>query len=324
MIRNSTLDILKAIGILLVIVGHNVTGIMGTYIYSFHMPLFFLLSGYLYKERSVLKSISHDYNRIVLPYLCYYIIVNVIDYIYNGITCDILIQDIIKISWASFGRIDVFGHHVQGVLYLWFLPALFICKNVFNAIYLAWKPLTKNNYYVFLFVCLFVCWIAGLTIHHKLFPLPFAITTGLNALGYYTIGFLIKIFMKDTSYIDEIKWYYKLLALAVWIVFGKYALNGMGTCEYKFIPLDYIVGIAGTMVFYYVAQIINKNMKGIAEGLAILGKYTISILIIHQFIANFIWHIKFELNNFLVILITCLVAAIYVTVVYNVKIRLAR
>lgn len=46
-IRNNQLDILKGIGILIVIIGHvSRNGILNNWIYSFHMPLFFSYQEY--------------------------------------------------------------------------------------------------------------------------------------------------------------------------------------------------------------------------------------------------------------------------------------
>ena len=56
--RDVTLDYIKGIGIILMIIGHSdfaflYDGLLRHFIYSFHMPLFFLCSGYLYKRRDV-------------------------------------------------------------------------------------------------------------------------------------------------------------------------------------------------------------------------------------------------------------------------------
>lgn len=48
-IRNRSIDVLKGIGIILVVFNHVSWGKgVFTYIQSFHMPLFFVLSGYLW------------------------------------------------------------------------------------------------------------------------------------------------------------------------------------------------------------------------------------------------------------------------------------
>ena len=52
------IDLVKAIGIILVIIGHGIQeynlnmNFLEVIIYSMHMPLFFILSGYLFKYHS--------------------------------------------------------------------------------------------------------------------------------------------------------------------------------------------------------------------------------------------------------------------------------
>lgn len=49
--RDDAIDIAKAIGILLMILGHchGIPWILRNFIFSFHMPLFFIFSGFFYK-----------------------------------------------------------------------------------------------------------------------------------------------------------------------------------------------------------------------------------------------------------------------------------
>jgi fucose 4-O-acetylase-like acetyltransferase len=57
--RDATFDMLKGIGILLVIIGHTFMKEIGPYIQAFHMPLFFMVAGFFFQiqtfERSVYK-----------------------------------------------------------------------------------------------------------------------------------------------------------------------------------------------------------------------------------------------------------------------------
>lgn len=51
--RDSSIDLLKGLGIVAVILGHlEIPMLLRSFIYMFHMPLFFFLSGYLRKEKS--------------------------------------------------------------------------------------------------------------------------------------------------------------------------------------------------------------------------------------------------------------------------------
>lgn len=58
--RSQALDIAQGIGIILVVIGHiiNVNSYIGRVIWSFHMPLFFFISGYCYNEEKWRNNIG--------------------------------------------------------------------------------------------------------------------------------------------------------------------------------------------------------------------------------------------------------------------------
>lgn len=63
------IDMAKGIGMFLVMVGHMETGLLGRWIYSFHMPLFFFLSGYVFNAKySPFTFIKKKLYGMVLPY----------------------------------------------------------------------------------------------------------------------------------------------------------------------------------------------------------------------------------------------------------------
>jgi fucose 4-O-acetylase-like acetyltransferase len=77
--RKIWIDFAKAIGIWLVILGHmpllpNLKNI----IYSFHMPLFFFISGFLEKNNGIKYAIYNGFQKLIVPYISY----NCIFYIY--------------------------------------------------------------------------------------------------------------------------------------------------------------------------------------------------------------------------------------------------
>lgn len=56
--RDHSIDILKGIGILLVIMGHcDIFGRISGLIYSFHMPLFIILSGYFFSYKDDIRKL---------------------------------------------------------------------------------------------------------------------------------------------------------------------------------------------------------------------------------------------------------------------------
>ncbi len=72
--RNNYISIAKAIGIILMVVGHSgCPSAIGNFIYLFHMPLFFVCSGYFFRENADKASLLYFYkkriNGLYLPYL---------------------------------------------------------------------------------------------------------------------------------------------------------------------------------------------------------------------------------------------------------------
>ena len=68
----------KGIGVILIILGHllyssNVT-FLNQIIYSFHMPLFFILAGYVQKENVGKEFIVKRIKRLVVPYLAFSVV----------------------------------------------------------------------------------------------------------------------------------------------------------------------------------------------------------------------------------------------------------
>lgn len=72
--RNNYISIAKAIGIILMVAGHSgCPALINNFLYLFHMPLFFVCSGYFYKDISDITKLTNYYKRkiqgLYVPYL---------------------------------------------------------------------------------------------------------------------------------------------------------------------------------------------------------------------------------------------------------------
>src|SRR3954469_18716053 len=77
--RNLSTDIAKGLLIVLVVVGHSKSDLT-KYIYWFHMPAFFALSGYFFKridnyEALGVRVIKLVYS-LIIPYIVYLLLIN--------------------------------------------------------------------------------------------------------------------------------------------------------------------------------------------------------------------------------------------------------
>ena len=97
--RLDYLDVAKGIGILLVILGHCQLGRIGrahSLIYSFHMPLFFFLSGFVYKDYEIKIFLKKKIRGLLLPVIVF--------------SC---IYTLYKIFWPTFGLLLAYSNIIK-------------------------------------------------------------------------------------------------------------------------------------------------------------------------------------------------------------------
>lgn len=133
--RIEWIDIAKGLGILCVFFGHFSVGTVQLFniqtqlpkflVYSFHMPLFFFLSGYCFSKKHVdFKTFAiKKFTSLMIPYITFSII---------WILYDCLLQ--LRVGNLS---IDIFVNEIKTYLVqirvnaIWFLPCLFLIELVF-------------------------------------------------------------------------------------------------------------------------------------------------------------------------------------------------
>lgn len=108
-------DALKGFCIILVILGHmQIPELVRKFIFSFHMPIFFLISGYLAKHEGVsLKEMFvKRMNSLLVPYVIY--------------------SSIISVAWYFCGKSVPFGSIIRmdGIGVTWFLISIFLAETL--------------------------------------------------------------------------------------------------------------------------------------------------------------------------------------------------
>lgn len=71
--RNSKIDIIRGLLIVFVVIGHYAVGGIHDFIFLFHMPLFFMISGVLLKREHLVKKdwITNRIRNFMIPYVVY-------------------------------------------------------------------------------------------------------------------------------------------------------------------------------------------------------------------------------------------------------------
>ena len=130
------LDISKGIAILLMILGHSsIPNTLSNFIWLFHMPLFFIASGWSTNwQKTCIKSYSkRKFRTLLLPFFIYSFVVLMI-YIYEG--------------WGNLNQLIQDG---WGTYALWFIPVLFFASLLAKIIYTI-----SNRNLVLIFAFIFV------------------------------------------------------------------------------------------------------------------------------------------------------------------------
>ena len=154
------IGLLYTFGVLLTIAGHSHTSdwtafptLPIEFIYSFHMPLFFCISGYLFarsdslKRNGYLKWIGDKSKRLLIPYF----VISVISFMLKTLLenrnfNNIGPKEILECFFAP--RLNVWGH-------FWFLPVIFVLYAVFGVLRSVLYNNTKYKKYVI--IGIFLC-----------------------------------------------------------------------------------------------------------------------------------------------------------------------
>jgi acyltransferase len=200
--RIGWIDTLKGIGIFLVFLGHLLTysqeGIV-RYIFSFHMPLFFFISGFFFKHSDAgggsLKFIMKTVRLRMVPYvsfgiLTYCIWVSHIILIKNGklqslapLPESLFIKPVIGMLYGN----GIHGWLTHNVL-LWFLACLMITELFFYGI-----SAIADNKTLKIAVILVVFAILGhMDSRYSSIRLPFSMDVALTAVVFYGSGHILK------------------------------------------------------------------------------------------------------------------------------------
>lgn len=267
--RIPTIDIMKGIAIIAVIVGHIVPGesLGKELIFSFHMPLFFIVAGYLYKpSTSYRKKSIADFRRLIVPYLVVAFIFTIYILVGNTLLSGLKYSLTATLWGAAKHHHSLIWSTAPRIGAAWFLPALFWCRQIFNFCFTQ----VKYPYLTIVLVSLI-----GTVTDYYLINLPFALLPGMSAMIFYLIGYWVRIIT------IEKKLYILLFAIGLicWILHMRFSTLDMAICSYSFYPMDVIGALFATAGIYYISRWLSKISLG--KILGSIGQITLYIFCIH-------------------------------------------
>ena len=258
--RFKYIDVLYVLGIILVVWGHSHPidsswfdtwySDLNTLIYTFHMPMFFFIGGYLMVFSKSVEALG--YKKWVcgklLKFLIPYIVLTVVAFYPKsllGDTSDVVFFSLPYLLKTTFliPRIGVWGH-------FWFIPTFLILDILWGA----WRAKARNSKNVYRFGLIF-----GLIASFALAVFPirtdyFVLFDLSQVAVFYACGILtalVKPFLWD-------KCWKNIVAIPVCAIIAYFLYPYGNYTNFSMPIINFIVGLALVWIFWSIAKLLSR------------------------------------------------------------------
>lgn len=301
--KRNDISIAKAIGIILMVAGHifitNETQPLHDFIYSFHMPLFFILSGFCFSKKhlsSFKPYIRKKIHSLYFPYVIWHsffaILHNFLFHIgiYNttdlwgceGIyTCERFFLNLYNIAIHLDGKEILVGQ-------LWFVRTLFfVCIFSWITIKLINKKKVRQKTHFFFISFLII--VSPLILYMNLNRIPFLHMNNWIYWGFtmYLFGYFFRNWEKP------IPWYAVLISFLY--ILAICLKSPVTHPDYRSIYIYTSTSILGFFMIFGIAHYLVKMR--ISRALVYIGNHTMPILILHFIVFRTITYFIVMLSN---------------------------
>lgn len=290
--RITWIDICKGIGIILVILGNidTIPPALRACIFSFHLPLFMILNGYLIHDYNVKETFVRSLKSLLKPY--------VVICLLGAVLAAFCTTDIVTAGNTLFSSLNdmIVGLSLTSTMYtnynsvglVWFVCCLFLSRNLYVIIRSACAKIPRI---IQTLIILFVAF-TGCFFGKELAFLPWSLDIAIASVVFIAVGDFLRTysFKKIPGYILLI------IAFISWILLVySGAWIELAARSYKLGVLCFLCAIAGSIVIIAVSKgisiipFISRREGGV---LAWAGKNSIVILGVHCLETRF-----FDWNN---------------------------
>ena len=258
--RNQWIDIAKGLTIILMVLGHtSIPDVLSRFIWSFHMPLFFIASGWMtnWKKYPIIDFVVRKSRSIMVPFAIYSIIVLSI---YQFTTGAQSFDKWIRYGWQGYA--------------LWFIPVLYL-SSIFGRIIHSIQKIYVR------YVIMLMLLITGGYLSHLNYVMPWSLSSVPYACFLVLIGTELK---RLSSWIDKPRWWIACAGLLLSIGISHFYRLDM--CFNHVLPiLSLTIGaVAGTMMMFSFSSYIANSTKFCSEILQTIGKETYVVVAFSQII----------------------------------------
>ncbi len=228
--RKTWIDIARGLGIIAVVLGHAEAGGITRYIFWFHMPLFFALSGCLFKPcrdgKGFKQLVRKDTISLLLPYLSFLLLVAAGQYTWlwlNGSAHSVNLSTYI-FNLLVGGRF-LKGWHAT----FWFITCLYVSRIAFAFITMRFSTRASLAVVGLAYLSAHLYTYAG--VWQRLY-IPGNIDVALIASGYYAFGCYARSLLENKDN--------RVLLLSLFLTVSFIVMQKLGVINYS-LDLKYLV-----------------------------------------------------------------------------------
>lgn len=286
--RDTTIDLLKGIGITSIVIGHVRGYLPGgfpivAYVYTYHIMVFLFVAGMCFKTQNNTPPYMQIGKRLggLLPlYTIYSIFFVACHNLFRKV--HILSNDIPKygkretiqniLNSLSFGT----SERLLGAF--WFVPMFFMAVSFFIIIFYKMEQIKKTIWGHIL--AMFVCSIVGIVLNYKEVYLNYHIQTSILGISIIYLGcFYKKYRMKFEKYLKW--WYAPILGTMIWGILSlKIGMIELSVNQIMHPALFYPVTLIGILFCLCLAEGIKK-VRPLCKMFATIGKNSYHIMALH-------------------------------------------
>ncbi len=277
------LDIARGLGIMLVIVSHAHG--LSSYLINFYIPIFFVISGFTCREgRSYREHIGKKAKRLLIPYFIYSFILLGI-YVVLGRTMEETKFSLFGILYSRFCLYDMSTHTDNVFLFtvangaMWYLTAFFVTSLIYHLVIDAALKCKRN---------LILILAALLAVTMLLAELPVLLPWSLDIACVGTIFMIAGTLLGRAGFYEKGGKIWQILCvLAAYLLLSfcnpgiNMSVREYGVYERWSVPFFVLIGITGSMLCIWTAQLLEKTRIGAA--VEYIGKNTIILMAFHIF-----------------------------------------
>lgn len=295
--RNTAISIAKGIAIILMVIGHaEAPELVTNFIYTFHMPLFFMAAGYFFSRKYLddpWSFISKRIKGLYFPFLKWSFLYLILHNIWfqlgilnetfgnwtGGVTHPYTLKSALVRAVMIVTGMSGYDEFMAGAF--WFFRGLLVASIVFLLLYKLIDSKTRlSPTAAVIIICLTMMAFTGLRcwFHLKITTIPNGGWRETWGIFFFGVGVLFRIYQDRIP----LKWWLALPIFLFLCFSAKMHFSGMnnGAKIQDLLTLP-LTGILGFIFIYYLSNKIDSRNNKIRDLLVFIGNNTLYVFIFH-------------------------------------------